>query len=130
MGEFEAAIRERIEPFTDVPILFTSNLTKQRILKAFESAMEVYENRSHRIPTSQLNDFLLPIMKNQPTPMYKGKMVRIKYVTQITSQTPTFAFYCNLPQYVKEPYKRFLENHIRSEWNLTGVTIRLFFREK
>ncbi len=130
MGEFEAAIRERIEPFTDVPILFTSNLTKQRILKAFESAMEVYENRSHRIPTSQLNDFLLPIMKNQPPPMYKGKMVRIKYVTQITSQTPTFAFYCNLPQYVKEPYKRFLENHIRSEWNLTGVTIRLFFREK
>ena len=119
MKEFEAAIRERIEPFTDVPILFTSNLTKQRILKAFESAMEVYENRNHKIPTSQLNDFLLPIMKNQPPPMYKGKMVRIKYVTQIKSQTPTFAFYCNLPQYVKEPYKRFLENHIRAEWDLT-----------
>jgi GTP-binding protein len=130
MKEFEEAIRERIAPFTDVPILFTSNLTKQRILKAFEVAMEVYESRNYKIPTSQLNDFLLPIMQNQPPPMYKGKMVRIKYVTQIKSQTPTFAFYCNLPQYVKDPYKRFLENHIRSEWDLSGVTIRLFFREK
>jgi GTP-binding protein len=130
MKTFEATIRERIAPFTDVPILFTSNLTKQRILKAFEAAMEVYENRNYKIPTSQLNDFLLPIIQNQPPPMYKGKMVRIKYVTQIKSQTPTFAFYCNLPQYVKDPYKRFLENHIRSEWDLSGVTIRLFFREK
>jgi GTP-binding protein len=130
MKEFENAVREKISPFTDVPIVFTSNLTKQRILKAFEVAMGVFENRKRKISTSQLNDFLLPIMKNQPPPMYKGKMVRIKYVTQIQSQTPTFAFYCNLPQYVKEPYKRFLENHIRSEWNLSGVTIRLFFREK
>lgn len=130
MKEFEASIRERIAPFTDVPILFTSNLTKQRILKAFEAAMEVYESRNHKIPTSQLNDFLLPIIQQQPPPMYKGKMVRIKYVTQLKSQTPTFAFYCNLPQYVKDPYKRFLENHIRSEWDLSGVTIRMFFREK
>lgn len=130
MKEFEASIREKIAPFTDVPIVFTSNLTKQRILKAFEVAMEVFENRKRKISTSQLNDFLLPIMKNQPPPMYKGKMVRIKYVTQIQSQTPTFAFYCNLPQYVKDPYKRFLENHIRSEYELSGVTIRLFFREK
>ena len=130
MKTFEAAIRECIAPFTDVPILITSNLTKQRILKAFEEAMEVYENRNYKIPTSQLNDFLLPIIQNQPPPMYKGKMVRIKYVTQIKSQTPTFAFYCNLPQYIKDPYKRFLENHIRSEWDLSGVTIRLFFREK
>ena len=130
MKEFESSVREKISPFTDVPIVFTSNLTKQRILKAFEAAMEVFENRKRKISTSHLNDFLLPIMKNQPPPMYKGKMVRIKYVTQIQSQTPTFAFYCNLPQYVKEPYKRFLENHIRSEWNLSGVTIRLFFREK
>jgi len=130
MKEFEASIREKIAPFTDVPIVFTSNLTKQRILKAFEVAMEVFENRKRKISTSQLNDFLLPIMKNQPPPMYKGKMVRIKYVTQIQSQTPTFAFYCNLPQYVKDPYKRFLENHIRSEYKLSGVTIRLFFREK
>ena len=130
MKEFENAVRERISPFTDVPIIFTSNLTKQRILKAFEVAMEVFENRKRKISPSQLNDFLLPIMKNQPPPMYKGKMVRIKYVTQIQSQTPTFAFYCNLPQYVKDPYKRFLENHIRSEYDLSGVTIRLFFREK
>ena len=97
MKEFENTVRERISPFTDVPIIFTSNLTKQRILKAFEVAMEVFENRKRKISTSQLNDFLLPIMKNQPPPMYKGKMVRIKYVTQIQSQTPTFAFYCNLP---------------------------------
>jgi GTP-binding protein len=130
MKEFENAVREKISPFTDVPIVFTSNLTKQRVLKAFEVAMKVFENRKRKISTSQLNDFLLPIMKNQPPPMYKGKMVRIKYVTQIQSQTPTFAFYCNLPQYVKEPYKRFVENHIRSQWDLTGVTIRLFFREK
>ena len=130
MKKVEESIRERTAPFTDVPILFTSNLTKQRILKAFEVAMEVYDNRKRKISTSQLNDFLLPIIQNQPPPMYKGKMVRIKYVTQIKSQTPTFAFYCNLPQYVKDPYKRFLENHIRSEYELSGVTIRLFFREK
>lgn len=130
MKKVEESIRERTAPFTDVPILFTSNLTKQRILKAFEVAMEVYDNRKRKISTSQLNDFLLPIIQNQPPPMYKGKMVRIKYVTQIKSQTPTFAFYCNLPQYVKDPYKRFLENHIRSEYDLSGVTIRLFFREK
>jgi GTP-binding protein len=130
MAEFEANIRERLQPFTDVPILFTSNLTKQRILKAFEAALKVYQNRGRKVATSKLNDFLLPIKNHQPPPMYKGKMVKIKYVTQIPSQTPTFAFYCNLPQYVKEPYKRFLENHIRSEWDLSGVTIRLFFREK
>ena len=90
----------------------------------------VDESHSLRTRDSQRTKLLLPIMKNQPPPMYKGKMVQIKYVTQIQSQTPTFAFYCNLPQYVKDPYKRFLENHIRSEYNLSGVTIRLFFREK
>ena len=130
MAEYEEAIREKISPFTDVPILFTSNLTKQRILKAFEMAMKVNENRSRKISTSKLNDFLLPLIEHQPPPMYKGKMVRIKYVTQIPSQTPTFAFYCNLPQYVKDPYKRFLENNIRQAYDLTGVSIRLFFREK
>ena len=130
MVEYEEAIREKISPFTDVPILFTSNLTKQRILKAFEMAMKVNENRGRKISTSKLNDFLLPLIEHQPPPMYKVKMVRIKYVTQIPSQTPTFAFYCNLPQYVKDPYKRFLENNIRQAYDLTGVTIRLFFREK
>ena len=109
MGAMEEAIRERIAPFTDVPILFTSNVTRQRVLKAFEAAMRVYENRRRRIPTSELNDLMLPIIEHQPPPMYKGKVVRIKYVTQIPSQTPSFAFYCNLPQYVKEPYQRYLE---------------------
>ena len=130
MGEFEEKIKERISPFTDVPIVFTSNLKKQRIFKALESALEVYKNRSKKISTSKLNDFLLPIMDRQPPPTYKGKYVRIKYVTQLPSQTPTFAFYCNLPQYVKDPYKRFLENKIRDEFDLSGVALRLFFRKK
>ena len=130
MAEFEEKIKERISPFTDVPIVFTSNLKKQRIFKALESALEVYKNRSKKISTSKLNDFLLPIMDRQPPPTYKGKYVRIKYVTQLPSQTPTFAFYCNLPQYVKDPYKRFLENKIREEFDLSGVALRLFFRKK
>lgn len=130
MAKMESEIRERIAPFTDVPIVFTSNLTKQRMLKAFEEAMTVYENRKRHISTSELNEFLLPIMDQQPPPMYKGKMVKIKYVTQIKSQTPTFAFYCNLPQYVKDPYKRFLENHLRRAYEFSGVTLRLFFRQK
>ena len=130
MLEFEEKIRERISPFTDVPIVFTSNLKKQRIFKALEASLMVYKNRSKKISTSKLNDFLLPIMDRQPPPTYKGKYVRIKYVTQLPSQTPTFAFYCNLPQYVKDPYKRFLENKIRNEFELSGVSLRLFFRKK
>jgi GTP-binding protein len=130
MHKMEEQIRERIAPFTDVPIVFTSNTTKQRILKAFEEAMTVYHNRGQHVPTSELNEFLLPIIENQPPPMYKGKMVRIKYVTQIQSQTPSFAFYCNLPQYVKDPYKRFLENHLRNQYQFSGVSLRLFFRKK
>jgi GTPase len=130
MAAYEAKIRERIAPFTDVPIVFTSNVTKQRIIKAFEAALHVHTNRRRHIPTSELNEFLLPIMNHQPPPMFKGKMVRIKYVTQIQSQTPTFAFYCNLPQYVKDPYKRFLENHLREAYDFSGATLRLFFRKK
>jgi GTPase len=130
MSDFEEKIRERIAPFTDVPIVFTSNMKKQRIFKALEAALMVYKNRSKKISTSKLNDFLLPIMDRQPPPTYKGKYVRIKYVTQLPSQTPTFAFYCNLPQYVKDPYKRFLENKIRDEFELSGVSLRLFFRKK
>ncbi len=130
MMKMEEAIRERISPFVDVPIVFTSNTTKQRILKAFEAAMTVYQNRGQKVPTSELNDFLLPIIENQPPPMYKGKMVRIKYITQIPSQTPSFAFYCNLPQYVKAPYMRFLENHLRDRYDFSGVSLRLFFRKK
>jgi len=130
MAEFEEKVRERIAPFTDVPIVFTSNLKRQRIFKALELALEVNKNRGRKITTSKLNDFLLPIMENQPPPTYKGKYVRIKYVTQLPSQTPTFAFYCNLPQYVKDPYKRFIENKIRDEFDLSGVAVRLFFRNK
>ena len=111
-------------------IIFTSNLKRQRIFKALETALEVYNNRSRKISTSELNDFLLPIVEYNPPPTYKGKYVRIKYVTQLPSQTPTFAFYCNLPQYIKDPYKRFLENKIREEYDLAGVTVRLFFRKK
>jgi len=130
MAAFEEKVRERIAPFTDVPIIFTSNLKRQRILKALESALEVYQNRSRKISTSQLNDYLLPIIDYNPPPTYKGKYVRIKYVTQLPSQTPTFAFYCNLPQYIKDPYKRFLENKIREEYDIAGVSVRLFFRKK
>ena len=130
MAVFEEKVRERIAPFTDVPIIFTSNVKRQRIFKALESALEVHQNRSRKISTSKLNDYLLPIVDHNPPPTYKGKYVRIKYVTQLPSQTPTFAFYCNLPQYVKDPYKRFLENKIREEYDLSGVTVRLFFRKK
>jgi len=130
MAEYEEKIRDRIAPFIDVPIIFTSNLKKQRIFKALELALEVNVNRGRKVTTSKLNDFLLPIMDRQPPPMYKGKYIRIKYVTQLPSQTPTFAFYCNLPQYIKDPYKRFLENHIRQEFKLSGVAVRLFFRKK
>ena len=130
MAEFEENVRERISPFTDVPIIFTSNLKRQRIFKALESALEVHQNRGRKISTSALNDYLLPIIENNPPPTYKGKYVRIKYVTQLPSQTPTFAFYCNLPQYVKDPYMRFIENKIRDQYDLSGVTIRIFFRKK
>jgi len=130
MAAYEATLREKIAPFTDVPIVFTSNVTKQRVLKAFEVAMEVYHNRNRRIPTSELNDVLLPLIDHQPPPMYKGKQVKIKYITQLPSQTPTFAFYCNLPQYVKPPYTRFLENHLRERYDFSGVVIRIFFRQK
>ncbi len=130
MTAFEEKVRERIAPFTDVPIIFTSNLKRQRIFKALESALEVHQNRSRKISTSQLNDYLLPIIDYNPPPTYKGKYLRIKYVTQLPSQTPTFAFYCNLPQYIKDPYKRFLENKIREEYDLAGVSVRLFFRKK
>ena len=130
MAAFEEKVREKIAPFTDVPIIFTSNLKRQRIFKALESALEVHQNRTRKISTSQLNDYLLPIVDYNPPPTYKGKYVRIKYVTQLPSQTPTFAFYCNLPQYIKDPYKRFLENKIREKYDLAGVSVRLFFRKK
>ena len=111
--EFETHIRKQIEPFTDVPIVFISALTKQRIYKAIETAVEVYKNRAKRIKTSKLNDALLPIIDHNPPPAYKGKYVKIKYIMQLPTPQPQFAFFCNLPQYVKDPYKRFLENKLR-----------------
>lgn len=123
-------ILERLEPFTDVPLIFTSGLTRQRVLQALEAAVNVYHNRNRKVPTSQLNNFLLPIINENPPPATKGKYVQIKYIAQIPSQVPTFAFFCNLPQYIKDPYKRFLENKLRAEFDFTGTPIRLFFREK
>lgn len=127
---YKQKILEKMSPFVDVPIIFTSNVTKQRILQALETSLRVFENRKMKISTSKLNDIFLPIIENKPPPAIKGKYVKIKYITQITSQVPTFAFYCNLPQYIKDPYKRFLENKMREEFDFAGVPIRLFFRKK
>jgi GTP-binding protein len=123
-------IKDKIAPFVDVPILFTSNITKQRILKALEVALEVYENRKKRIPTSKLNEVMQDIVRDYPPPAIKGKFVSIKYMRQLPTHSPAFAFYCNLPQYIKEPYKRFLENKLRENFDFTGVPIRLYFRNK
>lgn len=130
MKAFEAAIKEKIAPFTDVPIVFTSVLEKQRILKTLEVANQVFENKTKKIPTSKLNDFLLPLIENYPPPSLKGKYVKIKYITQLPGRAPSFAFFCNLPQYIKEPYKRFLENKIREEFDFSGVPIQIYFRQK
>jgi GTP-binding protein len=127
----EAYIRERMSPFTDFPIIFISALTRQRIFKVLESAVKVYENKNKKIPTARLNEYLLPLIQNFPPPALKGKYIKIKYVTQLPdTQVPTFIFFANLPQYIKEPYRRFLENKIRSQWNFTGTPIQLFFRKK
>lgn len=128
--EFEKEIRNRIAQFSDVPILFTSALTKQRILKAVETAMEVYHNRSKKIKTSKLNEVMLPIFENTPPPALKGKYVKIKYCVQLPTPSPQFVFFCNLPQYVKEPYKRFTENQLRKEFGFTGVPLEIYFRKK
>lgn len=123
-------IHERIAPFTDVPILFISALTKQRVHKALETAVEVYNNRAQRLKTSELNEFLLEAIEAYPPPSVKGKFVKIKYVTQIPSPTPSFALFANLPQYVKEPYRRYIENKIRERFSFSGVPIQVYFRQK
>lgn len=128
--QFEMKIKERLEPFVDVPILFISALTKQRIHKAIEVAIEVYKNRQVRIPTSVLNEVMQKVIEDNHPPSLKGKHIKIKYVTQLPTHAPAFAFYCNLPQYVREAYKRFLENQIRKHFNFTGVPIRIFMRKK
>ena len=125
------AIRNRLAPFTDFPILFISAQTKQRILKVLETAKEVYDNRHTRISTAKLNELMLPLIENYPPPAWKGKYIKIKYVTQLPNvHTPSFVFFANLPQWVKEPYKRFLENKIRENFNFTGTPINIFIREK
>jgi len=128
--DYELKIREELQPFTDVPILFISALTKQRLLKALEATVKVHENRAQRIPTSKFNDFMLKIIENHPPPAIKGKYVKIKYCMQLPTPTPQFVFFANLPQYVKEPYKRFLENKIREHWDFSGVPIDVYMREK
>ncbi len=128
--QFEIKIRKELEPFTDVPIIFISAMTKQRIFKAIETAVEVYQNRKNRISTSKLNDTMLEIIKQNSPPAYKGKYVKIKFCTQLPTPTPQFAFFCNLPQYVKDPYKRFIENKMRELFNFHGVPIVIYFRKK
>ncbi|WP_454997067.1 ribosome biogenesis GTPase Der [Capnocytophaga leadbetteri] len=127
---YEAAIRKEIEPFTDVPIIFVSALNKQRIYKAIEMAVEVYNNRTKRIPTRQLNEVMLPIIENYPPPAIKGKYVKIKFCTQLPTPMPQFAFFANLPQYVKDPYRRFIENKLRENFDFKGVPIDVYFRQK
>ena len=130
MRDFEAMVRKQIEPFTDVPIVFISALTKQRLFKAIETAVEVFENRKNKIPTSKLNDAMLNIVKSYPPPATKGKFVKIKYCMQLPTPTPQFAFFCNLPQYVRDPYKRFIENKLREMYSFTGIPITIYFRQK
>ena len=126
----EAHIRKKLEPFTDFPIIFISALTKQRVLKAFEEGVKVYQRRKQRISTSKLNDTMLDIIQGYPPPAVKGKYVKIKFCTQLPTRTPQFAFFANLPQYIKEPYKRFLENKMRKEFDFYGAPIEIFFRKK
>jgi GTP-binding protein len=128
--EFTQKIKDRIAPFNDIPIIFTSAITKQRIHKVLETAVEVFENRKRRIPTSKLNEYMLEAIEDNPPPSIKGKYIRIKYVSQLPTYSPAFAFFCNLPQYVKDPYKRYLENKLRENYNFTGVPIRIYMRKK
>lgn len=130
VDKMTAEIKEKLAPFSDVPIFFTSTINKQRLLKSLEKAIEVAENRKKRIPTSVLNDVMLPIIEKFSPPIYKGKEVRIKFVTQLPTKSPAIAFFCNLPQYVKEPYQRFLENKLREHFDFSGIPVRLYFRQK
>lgn len=131
INSYTTAIRERLAPFTDFPIIFISAMTKQRIFKVLETAKQVYENRQRRVSTAKLNETMLPIIENYPPPAWKGKYIKIKYVTQLPAGSiPSFVFFCNLPQWVKDSYKRFLENKIRDNWDFTGTPINIFIREK
>jgi GTP-binding protein len=130
MLEYEKNLREQLAPFNDVPIIFTSTITKQRIHKALETAMRVHENRTRKIATSKLNEIMLDIINATPPPAIKGKYIKIKYVQQLPTHSPAFAIFCNLPQYVPESYKRFLENRLREQFDFEGVPVKIFFRKK
>ena len=130
MKEWKEALAKKLAPFNDIPIIFTSVLNKQRILEVLQTAIRVYENRKRRVATSALNDYLLPIIENYPPPATKAKDIKIKYVMQLPTPTPQFACFVNLPQYIKDPYRRFLENKIREEWDFSGVPIQIYFRQK
>ena len=130
MKEYKAAIEKRIAPTSDIPIVFTSATNKQRIMDVLEAAEHVFANYSRRIPTSQLNEVMLPEIENYPPPAWKGKYIKIKYITQLPTPSPSFAFFCNLPQYIRDPYKRFLENKLRSHFDYTGCILQVFVRQK
>lgn len=130
LKEYERSLRSRIAPFDDVPVIFTSVVKMQRIQDVLNAIGEVYANYSQKIPTARLNDTLLPIIEETPPPMWKGKYVKIKYITQLPTRFPAFVFFCNLPQYIKEPYKRFLENQLRRNFNLNGCPVQIYCRQK
>jgi GTP-binding protein len=130
MKEYTQVIKERLSPFNDLPIIFTSVINKQRILDVLDATAKVYENFSQKIPTSRLNEMMLPEIENYPPPATKGKYIKIKFITQLPTQSPSFAFFCNLPQYIKDPYKRFLENKLRSYFDFTGCPIQIYMRQK
>ena len=130
MKEYTEAIKARIAPFTDIPIIFTSVINKQRIMNVLEEAMHVYGNYSRKISTSVLNDTMLPEIENYPPPAWKGKYIKIKYVTQLPTAFPCFAFFCNLPQYIREPYRRYIENRLRERFDFHGCPVQIYFRQK
>jgi GTP-binding protein len=130
MKEYTAAIKERLAPFNDLPIIFTSVINKQRIMDVLDAAAHVYENYSRKISTSKINEEMLPEIENYPPPAWKGKYIKIKYITQLPTRSPSFAFFCNLPQYIRDPYKRFLENKLRTKFDFLGCPVQIFLRQK
>ena len=130
MKEWREFLEKKLSPFNDIPIIFTSVINKQRILDVLQTAIRVYQSRKRRISTSEFNDFVLPIIEETPPPTVKGKYIRIKYAMQLPTPTPQFVFFCNLPQYIRENYRRFLENNIREQWDFSGVPIQIYFRQK
>ena len=130
LKEYSESLRSKLAPFNDIPIVFTSVLKMQRIQDVLNAATEVYSNYSQKIPTARLNELMLPIIEETPPPAWKGKYVKVKYITQLPTRFPAFAFFCNLPQYIKEPYKRFLENQLRKNFNLTGCPVQIYCRQK